>query len=1000
METIFQTKYKALNIEQKAAVDALDGPVMVIAGPGTGKTEVLAIRIANILDKTDTPAHAVLCLTFTRSGVSAMKKRLESYIGLRAREVEINTFHSFAQNLVQKHYELVGFASMPELVDEKDSVLLCDEILHTNDWQYLRPRSNPALYFRDIKSLISLLKRERIQPHYFLETIEKEISFLEQDPNSISSRGESKGKLKKEITIRIEALCRTKEVVAFYEVYESIKKDRGLMDYDDVLSYAVTLVENFDDVRADIYEQYLYVLVDEHQDSSGVQNAFLRAVWGEIEMPNIFVVGDDRQLIYGFGGASLSYFEEFKHTFGKASCITLVQNYRSTKPILALADELLASSLTTEKLQSNKKGDLTTNLFEYQYPRDEIIAAGLYFKDLIAQGVDPSEMAILVPKNFSVRNALTILRDMDLPVTSGGALSLFTTKEYGIFMRVLGILLDPYNVKLLAESLFDSTSGIAPLAAHQFLHNTQTRNLSLDVLLASGNDMLFRQLADDSHNPIYSWGQKLQAWINFAQDASVEQLVQKIGTELFIDTATDHASLTRAVEVVRSFAHLTIARTTIRTLKDFVAYIQRLESYGENIPLATLEGEVGITVQTLHASKGLEYEYVWIAHINESVLMGGKRGGFSLPEEIENLVEVRDREVARRELYVAITRAKLHCTISYAQLQYTGTPLTLADILVEIPEIHFNKKTSLETQKELLSHGPQVYIQNTQTQQDTDVISQLQVIVKNQFIKTRVSVTLLNNFLECPWKWYFRNLLQMPDSKNDSLIFGSLVHSCIEWILKTKEKPSKKVLEEKIESLLYKSGVEQSASITKMKRECVSVVENWIKTYFDTLLPVYESEQSISCSLEKFGDITFYGKLDLLETYSDGTYRVTDFKTGSPKTGGSIEKIDEEGNISDYMRQLAMYSFLLQNSSRRESVAESRLLFLEADTKDKNALYSTHIEPEIIDILERDIALYKDSIESGEWIYRPCEAKYPPAGGGGGTTDCEYCIRAKKLFKI
>ncbi|MEI6022442.1 MAG: ATP-dependent DNA helicase [bacterium] len=992
METIFQTKYKALNIEQKAAVDALDGPVMVIAGPGTGKTEVLAIRIANILDKTDTPAHAVLCLTFTRSGVFAMKKRLESYIGLRAREVEINTFHSFAQNLVQKHYELVGFASMPELIDEKDSVLLCDEVLHNTDWQYLRPRSNPALYFRDIKSLISLLKRERIQPQYFLETIEKEINFLEQDPDSISSRGESKGKLKKEIITRIEALSRTKEVVAFYEVYESLKKERGLMDYDDVLSYAVTLVENFDDVRADIYEQYLYVLVDEHQDSSGVQNAFLRAVWGEIEMPNIFVVGDDRQLIYGFGGASLSYFEEFKHAFGKAKCITLVQNYRSTKPILALADTLLASSLAAEKLQSNKKGDLITNLFEYQYPRDEIIAAGIYFKDLIAQGIHPSEMAILVPKNFSVRNALTILRDMDLPVTSGGAISLFSTKEYDIFMRVLGIVLDPYNAKLLAESLFDSTTGILPLAAHQFLHNTQTRNLSLDVLLASGNDMTIF----DSHNPIYSWGQKLQEWITFAQDAQLEQLVQKIGTELFIDTAKDHVSLTRAVEVVRSLTHLAIARTTIRTLKDFVAYIQRLEKYGENIPLATLEGEVGITVQTLHASKGLEYEYVWIAHINESVLMGSKHGGFSLPEVIQNLNEVRNKEDARRELYVAITRAKLHCTISYAQTNYTGTPLALADILVEIPEIHFNKKTSLETQKELLSYGPNVYIQNTQTKEYIDVVSQLQTIVKNQFIKTRVSVTLLNNFLECPWKWYFRNLLQLPDSKNDSLIFGSLAHSCIEWILKAKEKPSKKALEEKIDMLLYKSGIEQNASATKMKRECVVVVENWIKTYFDNLLPVYESEQSISCSVEKFGDILFYGKLDLLETYSDGSYRVTDFKTGNPKTGGSIEKIDEEGNISDYMRQLAMYSFLLQHSLRRGSVAESRLLFLEADIKDKHALYSTHIEPEVIDILERDIALYKDSIESGEWIHRPCEVK----SFGSSHTDCEYCTRAKKLFKI
>src|SRR4029079_6159431 len=119
--------------------------------------------------------------------------------------------------------------------------------------------------------------------------------------------------------------------------------ERALMDYDDVLSYAVRLAEISEDVRDTMRENYLYILVDEHQDSSGIQNAFLEAVWSETEKPNIFVVGDDRQLIYGFGGASLSYFEEFKTLFGRAELVTLTENYRSTFPILSLADELLKS---------------------------------------------------------------------------------------------------------------------------------------------------------------------------------------------------------------------------------------------------------------------------------------------------------------------------------------------------------------------------------------------------------------------------------------------------------------------------------------------------------------------------------------------------------------------------------------------------------------------------------------------------------------------------------
>jgi DNA helicase-2/ATP-dependent DNA helicase PcrA len=991
METVFAQKYKALNTEQKSAVDALDGPVMVIAGPGTGKTEVLAVRIANILDKTDTPAYQILCLTFTRSGVSAMKKRLERYIGDVARQVEVNTFHSFAQNLVQKQYELLDFETPPELLDEKGAILLCDEILHRETWEYLRPRGNSATYFRDIKSLISLLKRERLAPQTFLEMVEEEITTVQNDPISISSRGESKGSLKKEIVTKIESLSRTKEVVKFYTIYEKEKRDRALMDYDDVLMYAVQLVENFDDVRADIYEQYLYVLVDEHQDSSGVQNAFLRGVWGEQEKPNIFVVGDDRQLIYGFGGASLEYFEDFKTAFGRAQLITLVQNYRSTAPILSLADTLLASALTKEKLQSNCKGDDVIGLYEYQYPRDEIIAAGLYFKKLLGQGVAPEELAILVPKNHHVRSAIATLRNMDLPVSIGGALSLFATREYECMMRVLGILQNPYDAKLIAESLFDYTAGIPPIAVHQFLHNTNTRTLSLDTLLQTGGDMnLF-----DTANLIYEWGQKLVSWVAASQTLSVEQLVQKIGMELFVDTATDHTALVRAVEVVRTLVHLAQNKNTAKKVADFISYIQRLESYGENIPLATLESESGITVQTLHASKGLEYDHVWIAHMNESVLMGQKAGGFTLPEKIKQHVEVRDREVARRELYVAITRARSYCTISYAAMTYTGTPLALAEILQDIPKVHFAQKTAQETQTELLASGPTVYIQNA-TEAHTDAVAEIVHIVQNQYTKTRVSVTLLNNFFSCPWKWYFRNLLQMPESKNDSLVFGSLVHSCIEWILKNKKIPIKKELEEKIDALFLKQDIAENSTSKKMKKECIAAVMGWVQTYFEALQNMYESEQSISCRLPEFGDMQFYGKIDLLETYPDGSYRVTDFKTGSSKTASSIEKISDKGRLSDYMRQLAMYSFLIIHSGRSGAVAESRLLFLEAEKSDKHALYSTHIEPDIIEKLIADIREYTASLLAGEWIYRPCEEK----NYGGGHAECEYCKRAKNLFNI
>src|SRR3989344_7897878 len=197
MTSTFQQEYKKLNKAQKDAVDSIDGPVMVVAGPGTGKTQILALRIGNILLKTDIKPDSILCLTFTNSAVKAMRDRLRKYIGGEASKVKIATFHSFGLEMLEKYYMVLGLDSEPKLMDEKDTVALYDKILHNNDWKYIRPRADTSKYFRDLKNLISLLKRERITPKDFEKEIKDEVKNIGEDPLSVSSRGESKGELKK-----------------------------------------------------------------------------------------------------------------------------------------------------------------------------------------------------------------------------------------------------------------------------------------------------------------------------------------------------------------------------------------------------------------------------------------------------------------------------------------------------------------------------------------------------------------------------------------------------------------------------------------------------------------------------------------------------------------------------------------------------------------------------------------------------------------------------------
>lgn len=987
----FPEAYKSLNKAQKQAVDSLDGPVMVIAGPGTGKTQILALRIANIRQETDTPADGILCLTFTNSGVDAMRRRLRKYMGADAGKVKIATYHSFGRDIIEEFFPVIGLTQAPHTLEDDDTVSIIDDILNDNDWQHLRPRGDVSKYYRDLKSLISLLKRENLSAETFIEKIDLEIATLRDDPASISSRGESKGQLKKEISNTIDGLERSREVARFYELYEAEKHERAVMDYDDILAYMTAIVRESEDVRATLRERYLYVLVDEHQDSSGTQNEFLNLIWNEAEMvdpPNIFVVGDDRQLIYGFGGASLSHFESFKNTFSKTKVITLTENYRSTQTILDTADTLLSSKLAHGKLNSQNSEKHPVRLVEAMYPRDEIIQAGLFFKEKIEQGIAPEECALLVPKNSSVRTAVTILRDLGLPVSSNQSLRLFDTAEFESCLNILCIVHNPYDTVALGAIMLDPITGIAPLAAHRFLRDAYTRDLSVDMLAAHDDGAgLFGEL-----DPIAAFGKKLATAVDATAGKSVYAILQYIGEEFFVGEtavgASEHAVFVRRIEVIRSLLHLALSleeRHPKAGIGDFVAYVERLRGYGEHMPLAVFGGSDGVRVMTLHGSKGLEFDVVWIAHMNERALMSSKNLGFTLPESIKEKIEKKNEDVARRELYVAITRAKRFCTLSYALESHKGGDEKIATIVEALPDDTFTFVPYVAGSEAAMRD----YVAAVPAAEPALTRADLRTLVTEKYADKKVSVTLLNTFFDCPWKWYFRSFLQVPEPQAEALQFGSIVHGAIERLLKN---PDDETLDHAIAEEIKNNHIVNPSTVKRFTKDATVATQRFLDSLYDTLWERRESEKALSCRDEAVPDLLITGKIDLLEHDSGDAIRVTDFKTGRARTAKDIEKRDDEGRLSDYMRQLAMYSYLITRTYKKgdQQVERSRLYFVESDDA-KNALYETTITDEEIDLLVRDIKDYDAALKTGEWTERTCHWK----PYGSQETECPYCKRAK-----
>lgn len=965
----FIEEYKKLNKEQKDAVDSIDGPVMVVAGPGTGKTQILALRIGNILLKTDTKADSILCLTFTNSAVKAMRERLRKYIGAEGSNIKVATFHGFGMEILEKFYTILGLDRQPTLMDEAQTIALCDQILQKNTWEYIRPRSDASRYFRDLKSMISILKRERIAPSEFENKINEEIKNIGSDPANISTRGESKGKLKKDAEKKIEALQRTLEAMKFYELYEQEKKDKNVFDYDDILESLNRIVEESDEARDYIKENFLYVLIDEHQDSSGVQNEFLEKVWKGEDKPNIFVVGDDRQLIYGFGGASLDYFKKFENTFGKAKQIFLSENYRSTANILEVGHSLIESSIIKSKLKTNHKENHKLRLIEAYYPRDEIILCALDIKNRIAKKEYVDNMAILVPKNRHVRSTITILKDMGIPVSSGDSTDLFDSPEALFLLQVLKTIANPNDGVGFANSFFNKLSGVPPFKAHTFIKMHNMRDFSL-LNVEEEKSTLFEE-----SNEINKWISKLKSWVAVTTEP-LYQLVQKVGTELLLDTAQSHEELVLRIEVIRTLLHIVLLETEKNsklTLEEFIDFMDRIESYGERIPLAIFSPNDGVKVLTLHGSKGLEFDYVWIAHMDERSFSGAKVGGFSLPVSIKEKVETRDDEVSKRQLYVAITRAKRFCTISYALKSYTGADQELAHIVSDIAD-NFEKQSADETEKIILKHNPKVFIQSEQVKENYTNLQTLIKLVSRDYEDRKVSVSLLNNFFECTWKWYFRNLLQLPEAKSDSLEFGNLIHDTIDKILNLRKVPTEKDIEQ----------------LTPGNKEAQKIISRWVDHRLPDITPNRQNEQSVSVVDEKFPHLSIYGKIDLIENIGPDNVRVTDFKTGGVRKKSDIEKLDDEGRLSGYLRQLAMYSYLITKSPKwKVGVGESQLEFVEAK-KETETFYKTFITPEQINMIRKDIADYDELVKTGQWIDRPCHYN-----SYGKNTECEYCKMAE-----
>lgn len=979
LREVFNAAYAALNSAQKEAVDTIEGPVMVIAGPGTGKTQILTLRIANILLKTDTKPENILALTFTESGASAMRERLRKYIGAEAYRVAIYTFHGFAEHLIGRYPEAYPNIIGGRAASDLDKVALIENILDSKDIKVLRPIGNTSYYISPIIRILGELKKEYVSPDILAQMIagqERELLGIEQ----IHQKGAHKGKVRSEYTKQEKTIEKNKELLLVYRQYQALLRDQNLYDFEDMIIETVAALEHNQEMLRDLQETYQYVLADEHQDVNGSQNRILELVCSFHDSPNIFVVGDEKQAIYRFQGASLENFLYFEDTFKNTKTIALISNYRSGQVILDAAHHLvkveegplveLRVPLTAAIVQS---AHIERRTFTHQGIEDSWVVEAVHAE--LERGTEPQEIAIIVRTNKEVEQYAALLRKEHIPVEASADGDILDHPITNAIASIIDATVNSHNDEALFALLHGAYWNIA-MSDLVRIYRARSYAQSLHTIIS--NRELLTELGVEHIEEVLNVDDTLtQARakeITEAPHRVLEFILQKSG---FLDhvLTMDPIEGSRVVRRIYDEVESLVLQKKAATLRDISTLfaLRREHRLPLNAPYIAGSSQA-VQVVTAHKSKGREYEAVFVPHAVDSVWGGAaKRTYFDVPfaSRLKNM-EFDAIDDERRLLYVAMTRAKHRLLLSSSETSIEGKVLIASRFFEDMSD----QLQQIQTNTSVEDFDPLEQLQETLESQEVTAL-----LFESHLREKGLSATALNNYLRSPWDYLYRNVLRIPEVQALPMQFGTAVHGVMEWVTavyaQNKKMPSITEIKAQLETELSRLPLTDT-EFAHLHEKGFQALCTYINFIAGTLPP--QSQVEFSMHVELKTDIPalpllkLTGKLDRLDFDAQGNVAlVVDYKTGKPKTRNDIEGKTQSSN-GDYKRQLVFYALLLSlYGDERYACKSGMLSFIEPDAKGKIHEEVFVITDEEIDELKQELKRVAAEIVSGSFLKTPCD---------------------------
>ncbi len=957
-EDLFLQRYNDLNTQQKEAVDTIYGPVMVIAGPGTGKTEVLALRIANLLrSEAQVQPSEILCLTYTEEATNAMRRRLVQVVGPAAHKVNIATFHAFCNNVIQSNAEIFSQRALQPISDLERTDLLYDILEKLPSGHVLRKLSGNIYYDAGkLNRLFEFMKRENMRYPEIIAAITEYINDLPNRDAYIYKRkgnGYVKGDLKQnEIDEEARRMASTAAAAELFDTYVARMKEAGRYDFNDMIIWVLDAFEESPTLLQSYQERHQFILVDEFQDTNGSQNQLLNLLTRFWDDPNIFVVGDDDQSIYEFQGARIRNIIDFYERYKDAiKIIILSQNYRSSQHILDKATTTIVNNkqrliyqLEHLKLDKNIKAaakrfqdsaEIVTPVIKvYSNVLQEETDVMLQVERLQQAGVPLNHVAILYAQHKQADNIIALMERKGIPYNVKKPVNIL---DLPLIQQVLNVLRylemerkEPFSGEaLLFEILHAPYYEIAPTdiaLLSLYIQGNRAKDKSLGFwrfLLTKG--LLLESLELPSAKALIRMGQNMEEWARTQTSMPLPLLVEKIvyesGIVAYLLQQPDHIWNVQVLHTFFDYVRELHGRNPRIKLGEFLGQVERMNDEGITIPAQkVVQNDNGVHFFTAHGAKGNEFEHVFLIGATKNYWEGRRGNNFEykLPDTITKTDDDNEKtykvEVARRLFYVALTRAKKHLHISYALNDNNGKSIEASVFIEEISTPAERTLHSVET-SDVMNHlqlamqpVPEVRIRLANGQW-----------IERQLQQLTMSYTTLSKYLYCPLGFYYENLLRVPFQKNDALAFGSAVHNALERFFKEMKAansvfPDKERLLTVFDSSMFAESAAFTAIMYERRMEQGHTI---LSEYYDRYINEFATNVEIEWKVNRYllDGVPVTGKIDKIEINGDSC-TIVDYKTGDPDRWGNALTAapnEKEPLGGDYWRQMVFYKLLIEN---------------------------------------------------------------------------------------